>query len=641
MNNKITFTAFLQDEYSKKFDQLAGRTDSGIKKIEKDFLKLGNTGKLATRNIDELNKRIDVLTKVRRMTVDTSAIKFATREIKNLQKEKERLEGTGTRSGGGSSIINIASGVGIAQYAPRAIGMVTDLFKDTINASMEREQQRISLGVLMGGQKQGDDMLGKVASMAARTPFGTNDLLKATQTMLGFGVSQEKVLPIMNQVGDISGGNVDRFQSLTLAFSQMSSTGRLMGQDLLQMVNAGFNPLNEISKMTGKSMATLKKEMEDGKISAELVMQAMSKATSEGGLYNGMMEKQSQTTAGRLSTLKDEYNEMAVAIGQKFKPEIDLAIGALSSMVATVRGFVEIPLSKKLDEETKNLEKLRAELGFSNTTENRRKQILKELKAIQPDIVDGTKSEKEQLDKLNGSLDTYIAKRRKQIMMEQIKEQNLSAVTAYQKGEKQMEESYTKSLVAVGMAKRVGFKSDGLSIGQAQIGAKSFLENRIASGQETNYREVTQVIPGVGSAGVSVTHKFSDEREALQLYKAQERANKQGKELIKENKEGYLKYQQTIKEVDALFGKIEEKKNQVVVIDPNDPNDRNKLGPSSSPSISGGSQVKNITINIDSLVKGGVNVSSTTLKESAAQIKDLVIETLLTAVNDSNLAVGN
>ena len=80
--------------------------------------------------------------------------------------------------------------------------------------------------------------------------------------MLGFGIAQEKVMPTLSAIGDLAMGNKDKMSSLTLAYSQMSSTGKLMGQDLLQMINAGFNPLNEISKNTGKSIGVLKKEME-------------------------------------------------------------------------------------------------------------------------------------------------------------------------------------------------------------------------------------------------------------------------------------------------------------------------------------------------------------------------------------------
>lgn len=90
-------------------------------------------------------------------------------------------------------------------------------------------------------------------------------------------------------------GNADRFQHLALAFAQVSAAGKLTGQDLLQMVNAGFNPLQEISKKTGKSISELKDDMADGAISVKMVEDAMKGATSEGGRFFGGMEKASKT----------------------------------------------------------------------------------------------------------------------------------------------------------------------------------------------------------------------------------------------------------------------------------------------------------------------------------------------------------
>jgi tape measure domain-containing protein len=107
---------------------------------------------------------------------------------------------------------------------------------------------------------------------------------------------------------------------MTLAFAQCSSAGRLMGQDLLQMINAGFNPLQEISKKTGKSMAVLKKEMEDGSISVGMVKQAFIDATSEGGRFYQMTDKQANTLNGKWSTMKDGIAAVARTIGNDLAP---------------------------------------------------------------------------------------------------------------------------------------------------------------------------------------------------------------------------------------------------------------------------------------------------------------------------------
>jgi tape measure domain-containing protein len=106
----------------------------------------------------------------------------------------------------------------------------------------------------------------------------------------------------MKMLGDLARGDQEKLNALTLAFSQMTSTGKLTGQDLLQMINAGFNPLNEISKKTGKSVAVLKDEMSKGQISSEMVRDAFVAATSAGGQFHGMVEQLSDSKSGKWAT---------------------------------------------------------------------------------------------------------------------------------------------------------------------------------------------------------------------------------------------------------------------------------------------------------------------------------------------------
>ena len=112
--------------------------------------------------------------------------------------------------------------------------------------------------------------------------------------MLGFNIEVEKVPRYLQAIGDVSMGDTQRFNSLTLAFSQMSAAGKLMGQDLNQMINAGFNPLQIMADKTGKSIAALKDEMSKGAISAEMVQQAFIDATSASGKFYNMSENASK-----------------------------------------------------------------------------------------------------------------------------------------------------------------------------------------------------------------------------------------------------------------------------------------------------------------------------------------------------------
>ena len=76
------------------------------------------------------------------------------------------------------------------------------------------------------------------------------------------------------------------------------------------MIDAGFNPLNQICDATGESMSDLYKRISDGKVSFSELEAAVEAATSQGGqFYNGMLEA-SQTFSGRMSTLKDNVSAL-------------------------------------------------------------------------------------------------------------------------------------------------------------------------------------------------------------------------------------------------------------------------------------------------------------------------------------------
>ena len=209
-----------------------------------------------------------------------------------------------------------ALGIGISA------AKIVDIGKQALKASSDFEQAGVSFSVMLGDAKKAKRLVNDLQNMANVTPFETQDLLDASKTLLNFGISAKEVMPDLQMLGDIAGGDKQRLASLTLAFSQMSSAGRLMGQDLLQMINAGFNPLEEIARRTGKSIGYWKDEMSKGNVSVEMVRQAFMDATSEGGRFYKMMDKQSETLEGRLSTMNDAYVLLLRSISDGFVPAL-------------------------------------------------------------------------------------------------------------------------------------------------------------------------------------------------------------------------------------------------------------------------------------------------------------------------------
>ena len=196
-----------------------------------------------------------------------------------------------------------------------AVGSLVEFGKKIVEVRSEMESLQKSFESL-AGERIGKQLYEDIKQFATSTPMMMNDLAKGAQTLLGFNIAAEKVMPILRQIGDISMGDAQKFNSLTLAFAQMSSTGKLMGQDLLQMINAGFNPLVVIAEKTGKSVAQLKDEMSKGAISVEMVEEAFRAATAEGGKFHNMLETQSKTLKGAISNMQGAYQDMLNAIGE-------------------------------------------------------------------------------------------------------------------------------------------------------------------------------------------------------------------------------------------------------------------------------------------------------------------------------------
>lgn len=183
----------------------------------------------------------------------------------------------------------------------------------------------------------GKDMTAKlmpqIKEMAKISPLTMTDIVGAEKMMLGFNIEADKTIDYLKALSDVSMGNSQKFNSLTLAFSQMSAAGKLMGQDLNQMINAGFNPLQVIAQKTGKSIAQLKEEMSKGAVSAEMVQQAFIDATSAGGKFYNMSENASKTINGQISMMQDAMDAAFNEIGTKTEGIIINSIKAATSLI--------------------------------------------------------------------------------------------------------------------------------------------------------------------------------------------------------------------------------------------------------------------------------------------------------------------
>lgn len=230
----------------------------------------------------------------------------------------------------GKTIVGVFSVQQAAAFAKKVVDVRGEI--ESLEKSFE----------ILAGKTQGKKLFGDIKDFAVTTHMAMGDLAKGAQTLLSFNVAANDVMPIMRAIGDIAMGDAQKFNSLVLAFAQMQSTGKLMGQDLLQMINAGFNPLSVISEQTGKSIGTLKEEMAAGSISADMITKAFMDATSEGGKFNGMLEAQSKGIKGSISNLEGAIEDMFNKIGENSQDVITGSIQAATELVNSYERVGEI-----------------------------------------------------------------------------------------------------------------------------------------------------------------------------------------------------------------------------------------------------------------------------------------------------------
>lgn len=260
--------------------------------------------------------------------LDTSeydkGIKDAQGKAKGLASSLTGAMGTGI-SAIGKGVTVAAKGIMTATAAAGAA--ITALGAIGLNYNSQMETYTTNFEVMLGSQEAAAKKVEELKTMAAKTPFEMADLAKGTQTLLAFNVASDESTDVLTKLGDISLGNSEKLDSLTRAYGKMNAAQKVTLEDINMMIDAGYNPLLNIQEKTGESMSDLYDRISDGEVAFSEIQEAISMATSEGGQFYQGMEKASQTTAGLISTLKDNAQAL---VGEVFQP---ISAGLTSTML--------------------------------------------------------------------------------------------------------------------------------------------------------------------------------------------------------------------------------------------------------------------------------------------------------------------
>lgn len=294
-----------------------------------------------------------------KITLDSNgAIKSMEKLDKNAEKvdkQSNKLNGTFSKVGSVGAKAFRSTAIAVGGVASALGGLIG--YGAKFNA--EIEQYQTSFEVMTGSAEEASKLVEDLKKMGAETPFELSDLAETTQLLMNYGFEAEEAKDRLKMLGDISQGSAEKMNRIAMAYGQMSSAGKVQLEDIKQMIEAGFNPLQEISESTGESMASLYDRISKGTISVDEITASMQRSTSEGGKYFQSMEKQSKTVNGQISTLQDNFKSLAGTLSSGFSdslateilPEINDALQELNTAFEEggIEGFAD-----KLGEELAN-----------------------------------------------------------------------------------------------------------------------------------------------------------------------------------------------------------------------------------------------------------------------------------------------
>lgn len=297
------------DDLQKQYDESTKAQDKNKKSLSQLAVQMNN----AQADVNKTTKEIDNLGK----ESDGSA-----KQVDDLSKKMGDADGASKNLNDGFTVLKGT----MANLASQAISKIVDGFKELVGGAVDyqksMEYYTTSFTVMTGSADKASETVKKLADIGAKTPFDMPQLADATSLLMNFGFNADDAVDSMMMLGDISQGNADKLDTITRAYGKMSSAQKVSLEDINMMIDAGFNPLQEISEHTGESMQSLYDRISHGKMSVDEITESMKRSTSEGGKYFNSMDKQSQTLDGRLSTLSDTINSK---LGEALQPILQKA----------------------------------------------------------------------------------------------------------------------------------------------------------------------------------------------------------------------------------------------------------------------------------------------------------------------------
>jgi len=276
----------------------------------------------------------NAISPLKRVNEQTKILSSSTDKLKGrLDKSNRSLKNTGSSARTAST--GVKSLVGALRPLLAALAVVGSA-RFVLFQTAQLETQTKALEVLTGSAEKAQKIVQEIKAFGAVTPFKSSELIEVTKRLKAFGFETENVVDITKRVADIAGTAGADINNVALAIGKVQAKNKFMQEENVMLLEKGIDVTKELEKIMNMNGETLAKAMSKGEVGADKFVQALINVTSEGGEFFKGASKQSDTLAGKFSTLEDGVETLAQLIGDKLKPALKGALDVAIDLVTNI-----------------------------------------------------------------------------------------------------------------------------------------------------------------------------------------------------------------------------------------------------------------------------------------------------------------
>lgn len=430
MDDKIKYTIELVDGSGNAIKGVIKSSEDLKQKVRGIKSPLNDVNK----SFDGLNKQLGRYKKLRDESFRTDHIKkynLLIRETEGRIKDLEKQTGTcGMKTdqlfGKFKQFTGIAAIIG-------GIAAVKKFGSESLDAAAQVETYMVTLKNLLGGELDAMKRMNDYSRIAAKTPFELSEVVEAGNKLQTLGRYSEETLTMLGDLAAASGKPFEQVMNAyaNLATGQKGEAARMF-RDLSIAENDWIAATGKGVTKNGELLATTQ-EME----------KALSTIMKQKG-FTGLMAQQAETTKGKISNLNDAMFQLKTAIGERMQPAQKSFITGLTEMINKMKGWYEIPIEDKLQDEITKIKVLHDELTDSNTSEERRITIINELNKISPELTEDVEAQAINYQTLSENVNKVVKGLQEKIFWERADKKYKKELTEYENYESEKQEAEKK-----------------------------------------------------------------------------------------------------------------------------------------------------------------------------------------------------